>query len=355
MMQAQEARAPRDEAGSPAGPSIAGRVGCVVIGRNEGERLVRCLQSVLAQIPDVVYVDSGSTDDSPERAQRMGARVIVLRSGPYTAARGRQAGIEELARLSPAIEYVQFIDGDCTLDPAWVARGVEFLDANPRAGGVFGRRREARFSESFFSRLVDVDWEMPQGRVHCHGGDALDRLAALRDIGGWSTDLIAGEDPDLGFRLGDKGWEIHCLPVEMTRHDIAISRFRPYWKRTVRSGHAYAEVYWRNRHGSGRRWLKTNLSILGYGLALPLLIAASGVWYWPAAVLLSLLLVRSWVKLILMCRRRGLAWGLSLSYATITQLCKTAQAIGVLKYIWSRLTGRRQRLMEYKGPHPAGS
>jgi glycosyltransferase involved in cell wall biosynthesis len=331
------------------------RVGAVVIGRNEGERLVRCLRSVLPSIPEVVYVDSGSTDGSAERARAMGVRVIVLERGPFTAARGRQAGIDELLREHPALEYIQFIDGDCTLDPAWIERGTAFLDQSPRVGGVFGRRREIRFDESFYSRLVDVDWEMPRGKVHCHGGDALDRVAALKEIGGWSTDLIAGEDPDLGFRMNDRGWEIHCLPVEMTRHDIAMTRFRAFWKRSARSGHAYAEVYWRNRRGSGRRWLKTNLSILLYGLVLPLLLVASIPLFWPAAAVFALMIVRSWAKLVLMCRRRGLAWGLSLSYATLTQLCKTAQALGVLRYIFGHLTGKRRSLMEYKGPEAAGA
>jgi GT2 family glycosyltransferase len=331
-----------------------GRIGAVVIGRNEGERLVRCLRSVLPSIPEVVYVDSGSGDGSPERARELGVRVIVLERGPFTAARGRQAGVDELLRERPGIEYIQFIDGDCVLDPAWVERAVAFLDANPRAGGAFGRRREVRFDESFYSRLIDVDWEMPRGRVHCHGGDALDRVAALRDIGGWSTDLIAGEDPDLGFRMNDRGWEIHCLPVEMTRHDIAMTRFKAFWKRSARSGHAYAEVYWRNRRGSGRRWLRTNISILLYGLALPLLLIGSIPLFWPAAVVAGLLIARSWAKLLLMCRGRGLRWGLSLSYATLTQLCKTAQALGVLRYIVGHLTGQRRSLIEYKGPEPTG-
>jgi len=46
--------------------------GVVVIGRNEGERLKRCLRSIPTGYP-VVYVDSGSSDDSVAFALSTGA------------------------------------------------------------------------------------------------------------------------------------------------------------------------------------------------------------------------------------------------------------------------------------------
>src|SRR5438105_4366181 len=57
---------------------ILSRVGVVVIGRNEGERLRRCLQSVGPSAQPTVYVDSGSTDGSPESARSLGAHVVLL-------------------------------------------------------------------------------------------------------------------------------------------------------------------------------------------------------------------------------------------------------------------------------------
>ena len=47
-------------------------VGIVVIGRNEGERLSKCLQSVLGRAATVVYVDSGSTDRSVSDGAKSG-------------------------------------------------------------------------------------------------------------------------------------------------------------------------------------------------------------------------------------------------------------------------------------------
>ena len=65
-------------------------MGVVIIGRNEGERLVRCLRSVAAVGPRVVYVDSGSTDDSVANARAAGAEVVALdMRRPFTAALAR--------------------------------------------------------------------------------------------------------------------------------------------------------------------------------------------------------------------------------------------------------------------------
>lgn len=67
-------------------------VGAVVIGRNEGARLKRCLTSLAPQISHLVYVDSGSHDDSVALAKSFGATVVELGNAtPFTAARVMQA------------------------------------------------------------------------------------------------------------------------------------------------------------------------------------------------------------------------------------------------------------------------
>ncbi|HEX3450413.1 MAG TPA: glycosyltransferase, partial [Isosphaeraceae bacterium] len=66
------------------------QMGIVAIGRNEGERLRRCLSSVVGRDLPVVYVDSNSTDGSAELARSLGAEVVELNlSRSFTAARAR--------------------------------------------------------------------------------------------------------------------------------------------------------------------------------------------------------------------------------------------------------------------------
>ena len=84
------------------------RVGVVAIGRNEGERLRRCLQSLDPRAQPVVYVDSGSSDGSPKLARSMHVDGVDLDLDiPFTAARARNAGFEQLLKIAPEIEFVQ--------------------------------------------------------------------------------------------------------------------------------------------------------------------------------------------------------------------------------------------------------
>ena len=321
-------------------------IGAVVIGRNEGDRLMACLDSVQSRVGTTVFVDSGSTDGSPERARARGARVLTLTSGPFTAARGRQTGVEELVRAAPGVEFVLFIDGDCILDPAFIERAYQHLAANPRTAAVAGRRREQH--KTFYSRLVDIDWDIPAGRVGYVGGDGLWRIAALNDAGGWAIDLIAGEEPDLCFRLSDAGWNFERIGVEMTLHDIRMTTFGQYWRRASRTGHAYIEVGWRRRHGAGRAWVRKAASIVLYALVLPIAAIALGVWFWPGAVVVGLLYVRVLVSIVLHCRAKGCTMGLALAYAILTMVCKFAGLVGMARYLVGRLTGARTRLIEYQ-------
>jgi glycosyltransferase involved in cell wall biosynthesis len=85
-------------------------IGIVIIGRNEGDRLERCLLSVIKQVNNIVYVDSGSTDGSIEMAKFLGIEVVKLDlSTPFTAARARNAGFSRLLEMNGQIELVQFV------------------------------------------------------------------------------------------------------------------------------------------------------------------------------------------------------------------------------------------------------
>ena len=98
-------------------------IAAVAIGRNEGERLRRCLTSLVQQAERVVYVDSGSDDDSVQMARAMGVQVVQLDNAvPFTAARARNAGFEALKPDLP--DYVHFVDGDCGVTPGWLAQAA---------------------------------------------------------------------------------------------------------------------------------------------------------------------------------------------------------------------------------------
>src|SRR4249919_2565668 len=98
---------------------LLSKVGVVAIGRNEGERLRKCLESVNRTAEWVVYVDSGSTDGSAAMARDMGV--------PFTAGRARNEGFRRLREVAPSLAYVQFVDGDCELIEYWLEKAVVYL------------------------------------------------------------------------------------------------------------------------------------------------------------------------------------------------------------------------------------
>ena len=155
--------------------------GIVAIGRNEGERLRRCLESVVGRGHAVVYVDSGSTDGSVERARSFGAEVVELDlSVPFTAARARNAGFARLEQVAPDVALVQFVDGDCEVAPGWLDLARAMLDERPDVAVVAGRRRERHRDDTPYNRLADLEWDTPIGEAAACGGDAMIRVKAFR-------------------------------------------------------------------------------------------------------------------------------------------------------------------------------
>lgn len=340
-------------------------VGVVVIGRNEGERLVRCLRSVLSQTPHgsatenenprapiVVYVDSNSTDDSVRNATNLGAHVVDLdTSRKFTAARARNAGLARLLELAPGVEFVQFVDGDCELDAAWLAKGTDFLRHQPTFAVVCGRRRERFPDRSIYNHLCDIEWDTPPGRRPACGGDALIRASALRSVGGYRESLIAGEEPEMCFRLRKLGFAIMRLDEEMTLHDAAMFRFTQWFQRSRRAGHAYAEMA--ALHGSDpeRPGVRQTARSLAWALGFPLLLLVVGLaWSAPWALALGILgLAYLYAKTF----RAELANPKRTSadarlYAASCVLAKVPESFGVLTYLKNRLLGRQSTLLEYK-------
>src|SRR6185312_7732137 len=126
-------------------------IGIVVIGRNEGQRLINCLKSVKMASAVIVYVDSGSNDNSITAAQQLGVAVVSLdMTQPFTAARARNEGFATLMKLNPQIRFVQFIDGDCELVPSWLDTALAFLAKRKDVAVACGRRRERHPDASIY-------------------------------------------------------------------------------------------------------------------------------------------------------------------------------------------------------------
>lgn len=313
----------------------------IVIGRNEGARLVACLASLQDQVGVVIYVDSGSTDGSLEAARTAGAEVVELETDrPFTAARARNAGLARLSEAHVDLAYVQFVDGDCTVQAGWVAAARHFLQEHEDVAVVCGRRRERHPDHSIYNRLIDREWDTPTGAAKACGGDALMRLEALTAVGGFNPALIAGEEPELCVRLRAAGWGIWRLDAEMTLHDAGITRLSQWWRRAVRAGHAYAEGAALHGAPPERHRVVATRRAMIWGLGIPGLAILGGILVTPWCFALLLAWPAQMLRLAL--RQKDLAQAFFLT------LGKLPEAIGVLTYHWRRLTGQRAELIEYK-------
>lgn len=324
----------------------------VVIGRNEGQRLTACLQSVRDMDPvaggvEILYVDSASSDDSVARAEALGVRVIRIQPQRPTAAIGRNVGWR--AARAPLI---LFLDGDTLLDPLFVSRAWSAFD-DPRVAGVCGNRWESRPRDSFYNRVLDLDWRGPAGDVEYCGGDALMRRAVLERVGGFDETLIAGEEPDLWRRIRALGYTGLRLDMAMTSHDLAMTRWSQYWSRATRTGHAYAEVSARYRDTALPLWSRTarrnriHAMLLLGSLALSALASLARLSPWPLLLWLLLLLAvvsrTAWRQ-----RWRGADPWTLLLYGLHSHLQQIPIFIGQLGYDRAQRLGRRQGLIEYK-------
>jgi glycosyltransferase involved in cell wall biosynthesis len=323
----------------------------VIIGRNEGARLTRCLQSVsglqaAGQI-EIIYVDSGSTDASPENARRYNAQVVVLNGEGQTAARGRNAGWRR-ARA----EYVLFLDGDTILNPEFTGAALKVLQSDRHIAAVWGHRRELHPERSVYNRVLDLDWIFPPGFTPYFGGDVMMRHSALLETGGYNPDLIAGEEPDLGRRLRARGHLILHIDAPMTLHDLDMNRFRQYWLRAVRAGYAYAEISERFSRSNDPLWREESRRNVIRGTA----------WIAWACICLAMVVFRSWWALAWVAvpavlsirsawRARYKAPGknlLLLLYGVHSHLQHIPVLVGQLKYQRGRRSGKKGRLIEYK-------
>jgi len=332
------------------------RIGVVVIGRNEGERLKRCLLSIPAGY-QVVYVDSGSSDGSVEFARSTGAGVVELGDHRgFTAARARNAGWRQLLEQDPETVLVQFIDGDCEIEAEWFSKASSAIMADARLAIVFGRRSERFPERSIYNRLCDDEWNVPVGIATACGGDALMRVAALREAGGYSDDLIAGEEPDLCLRLGRAGWQVRRIDGAMTLHDANILRFSNWWKRARRAGYAYAMHVWRHGKHSLPSWRHTLFSILFWGFSLPtiLFVMAAGFFGFGSAIAglffagILLIYLLQFVRISWRKRRSGRPWRFSAAYAGLVLVGKFAEISGVLQCWSAMIRGQKSGLIEYK-------
>jgi GT2 family glycosyltransferase len=346
------------EAATPHGRPAAD-VGVVVIGRNEGERLRRCLESVQPQCDKIVYVDSGSDDGSQELAHGLGVDVLELDvSIPFTAARARNEGLRRLRELRPDLEFVQFVDGDCELIAGWIEDALQVFDEHPTAAVVCGRVRERFRNSTIYNRLCDMEWNTPVGEAEACGGIALMRAAAVERAGFYDPSLICGEEADLCRRLRARGGVVLRVDADMTLHDAAMTKAIQWWRRSKRGGFSSADALYRLGSGASESDRHAVRGVILWVALLPVLLVillAAAIVHGATVIALAIggaalaLLVGQTARIaVARMSTRGEKLGDAWLYAFSLMASKLPKAAGMLRCWRLRRRGEVARIIEWR-------
>jgi len=328
----------------------------VIIGRNEGLRLERCIHSIQANFEGpIIYVDSGSTDGSTDFALSAGIDVIDLNlSVPFTMARARNAGFNFLVEKYPIHKYVQFVDGDCEISCGWLDTAIRFLNENQNIATVCGKLSERFPEKNLYHKILNMEWNSGYGEIDACGGIAMYRITCLNDVGLFNESLIAGEEPELCLRIRKSDRKIWRLYSQMGTHDANMNKFSQWWTRAVRCGHAYAQAYDMSERGSNNKQLKQMTSSIIYGFILPVLLILN-IFFTTLQDLsqaLTILILVIYIRLVLSSikYRRKLNDNLqnSILYGLSIISGKLAEIQGIVTYFKNKALGQASEIMEYR-------
>lgn len=319
-------------------------ISVVVIGLNVEKYLARALTAIRnSHYPqdqlEIIYVDSGSTDLSlPIAAGFPEVQLIALHDPAPNAAKGRNAGFQAAKH-----DLIHFVDADSYLDPRWLKLAVREL--KDTVGAVAGHLNERFPQRNFFHRMAHLEWNLRVGNkgwtteateALTFGGNVLMSRQAYLSAGGYDETMVAGEDPDLSYRVRHSAHRILRLNAPMASHDINLNSWSQYLNRTRRSGVAYATLatkYWTEPE---KFMLTRVFRILGGVLApqgLLLLGALSG--YPIVGLSLALLVafrllfkVNLFARLFKISRSRAVQYALYLAFSIYPQFLGVISSLG---------------------------
>jgi glycosyltransferase involved in cell wall biosynthesis len=327
-------------------------VGIVVIGRNEGNRLLLSLQSMQESNCPIVYVDSGSSDDSVSIATPLADIVHCLdKSKPFSAARARNEGFEKLTSAFKAIKFIQFVDGDCILSSGWLSAASNALIEVDNRAAVVGHLYESNPHLSIYNRLCSLEWKSPTGDLTnfgALGGISMVRVDVFRELNGFTENVIAGEDSEFGVRLSLAGYRVTKIDYDMATHDANMTTFRQWWTRSVRAGHAIGQRAAINGNTKVKDCVQERKSTLFWGVFLPLLALILLIPTHGLSLLVVLIaFIFLGIKVYMYRRKMGENIGDAMIYARFILLGKFANGLGLIKFYVNRLKSRYE-IIEYK-------
>jgi GT2 family glycosyltransferase len=223
------------------------------------------------------------------------------------------------------------------------------LSSSPGYAIATGRLKERYPEKTVYNRLCDIEWATPVGDTSSCGGIFMSRAEAFASVGGFNTSMIAGEEPELCFRIRKAGWRIFSIDCPMALHDADIRRFAQWWKRKIRSGYAYAHAsYLYKRSPGGGYHGRQTARIWLWAFALPVSIIALAIILGPYALALLAIYPLQVFRKSLTAPREIKDANIPLVYAFFSLFEKFPCFIGQLVFLRKRLSSEKAEIIEYK-------
>lgn len=219
----------------------------VLMPMRNAQRYVRpALDSILSQRDvdlEVVVIDDGSTDGSPDLVRQLGDPRVRLIAGPCG---GISVALNRGLEVASG-EFIARCDADDLYPENRLHRQATFLTAHPEFAAVCGCYSTIT---SKGQRVVDLECsgtpeevtaELRGGRTRTHLGTFLVRASAYRQIGGFRPYFVTAEDIDVQLRLGEHArvwfesaqcyvYRLHSGSITSQQSDAA----RVFYERTAR-------------------------------------------------------------------------------------------------------------------------
>jgi GT2 family glycosyltransferase len=241
--------------------SAALRVAVVVPVHGRAGLTRRCLETVLADLPDrceVVVVDDASVDDTAQVLESFGPAIRVLRQEENRGfAVACNAGAKEAAG-----DLIVFLNNDTDPQPGWLEALLRHADEHPEAEVVGARllfptgtvqHAGIVFGQDGYPHNLYAGFPADHPAVnHARRLQAvtaacmLVRRTAFERVGGFDENFLNSmEDADFCLRIGEGGGEIHYCPTATVLHhesatrgreekfETSVARYRERWRQRV--------------------------------------------------------------------------------------------------------------------------
>lgn len=219
------------------------RCSLIIPAYNAEKTIALCLESALNQSLsreeyEIIVVDDGSTDKTPEIVKRHPVRLIQQENQGPAAARNKGAN-------EAKGDILVFTDSDCELDFDFLKRIVSPIEDDPEIVGVQGSYKTKQ--KEFMAQFGQVEIETRYKRMAKNKYiDFIGTYAAAykKDIfqkyGGFDTGfpLASGEDAEFSYRLSEKGNKMVFNPEAFVYHKhphtlreyLRVKYWRAYWR-----------------------------------------------------------------------------------------------------------------------------